>query len=81
MKSWGPGISPDYYECAPPPPPPDRKLKATIEPKEIPRCLIPPPTCCITWQLEILVTALYPVYWYVSVNNKIEFENFASPFL
>ena len=39
MKSWGPGISPDDYECAPAPP--DRKLEETIEPKEIPRCLIP----------------------------------------
>ena len=57
IKSQGPGIIPNYYEC-------DLwliSLKNTrkIEPKEIPRCLIPCLLVVHTQQLKILVATLH----------------------
>ena len=57
IKSRGPGIIPNYYEC-------DLWLislekRRKIEPKEIPRCLIPRLLVVYTQQLEILVTTLH----------------------
>ena len=57
IKNRGPGISPGYYECGP------RLLslenRRKLEPKEIPRCLIPHLLVVFTRQLEILATILY----------------------
>ena len=59
IKSWGPGISPGYYECCP------RLLlmenKGKLEPTETPRCLIPRLLVVFTQQLEILTTTLYTI--------------------
>ena len=53
MKSRGPGLSPDYYECSP------RLLllenRRKMEPKEIPSCLIPYILVVFTEQHRILV--------------------------
>ena len=57
IKSWGPGIIPNYYECG-------LRLislenRRKIEPKEIPSCLIPLLLVVYTQQLKILVTTLH----------------------
>ena len=57
IKSRGPGIIPNYYEC-------DLWLislenRRKIEPKEIPRCLIPRLLVVYTQRLKILVATLH----------------------
>ena len=56
IKSWGPGISPGYYECGPQQLSFENRRK--IKPKEIPTCLIPHLLDVFTRQLEILITTL-----------------------
>ena len=56
IKSWGPGISPGYYECGPGLLLLENRRK--LEPKETPRCLIPRLLVVFTRQLEILATTL-----------------------
>ena len=56
IKSWGPRISPDYYERGPQLLLYENRRK--IEPKENPGCLIPFLLVVFTQQLEFLVTAL-----------------------
>ena len=55
-KIQGPGISPSCYECGPQLLLLENRRK--VEPKEIPRCLIPRLLVVFTWQLEILVATL-----------------------
>ena len=56
VKSQGMGISSGYYERGPLLLSQENRRK--IEPKEIPRCLIPLLLVVFTWQLEILVKSL-----------------------
>ena len=56
IKSWGPGISPVYYECGPWLLSLEKGRK--VEAKETPSCLIPRPVVVFTRQLDILVTTL-----------------------
>ena len=61
FKSWGPGISPGYYECGPWLLSLENRRK--IEPKEILSCLIPHLLVVFTQQLEILMTTLLILNW------------------
>ena len=56
IKSRAPGISPGYYECGPGLLLLENRRK--LEPKEIPRCLIPRLLVVFTRHLEILATTL-----------------------
>ena len=59
IKSQGPGISLSYYECGPWLLLLENRRK--IEPKEIPRCLIPRLLVGFTRQLEIILVTT-PVF-------------------
>ena len=54
IRSQGPGIFPSYYECGPWLLSLGNRRK--IDPKEIPRCLIPRLLVVFTRQIEVLVT-------------------------
>ena len=69
IKSRGPGIFPSYYECGPWLLSLGNRRK--IDPREIPRCLIPHLLVVFTQQLEILVTnpAKYAYFaGYLAIN-------------
>ena len=56
LRGGGREFPPGYYECGSCLLSQENRRK--IEPKEIPGCLIPRLLVVLTWQLEILVTAL-----------------------
>ena len=72
IKSWGPEISPGYYEHGPQLLSKENKRK--IEPKEIASCLIHHLLVVFTLQLEILVTTLSLVWERIQKTDTFGLE-------